>query len=408
MNVLIAHPGRQHAHQLALALHQENALHGFWTGVPTADPATKGPLYRTIARLSPQPTTSLPGEKVRHNYVVPLARRINERLWREGKGKAYQHRVLWWFDRWCARRLPQNLDAVICYESSACDTFRAAKKQGVTTILDAASFHHEWQDEVYEPPESETAHRRINARKNEEVELADHILTVSELARESYIEAGVPPEEVTSVPMGADLSAFGPEGSGADEDSGPFTFLFAGQAGRRKGGDVLLAASERLARRSDRQHRVQFAGSTDDQLFAGTDAPVEKLGYLDRPELAAAYRRADVLVLPSRHDSFGRVVVEAMATGLPALVSEHVGAKEVITEGKNGWVVPADDIDALANQMRWCVEHSDQVAAMRGPAADAATKYTWAAYRERVVDVLGGMVKERKSGLPASRVSSVR
>jgi glycosyltransferase involved in cell wall biosynthesis len=171
---------------------------------------------------------------------------------------------------------------------------------------------------------------------------------------------------------------------------------------------VLLEASERLARRTDRQHRVQFAGSTENQLFAGTDAPVEKLGFLDRPELAASYRRADVLVLPSRHDSFGRVVVEAMATGLPALVSENVGAKEVITEGKNGWVVPADDIDALANQMRWCIEHSDQVAAMRGPAADAATKYTWAAYRDRVVDALGGMVKERKSGLDASRVSSVR
>jgi len=387
MNVLIAHPGRQHAHQLALALHQNEALYGFWTGVPTADPETKGPLYRAIAHLSPQPTVALPGEKVRHNYVVPLARRINQRLWTDGRRADWQHRVLAWFDRWVPRRLPHDLDAVICYESSARETFRVAKERGVTTILDAASFHHEWQDDVYEPEESELVHRRINARKDEEIRLADHILTVSELARDSYVEAGVPPERVTSVPMGADLSAFYPDGEGAEEKNGPFTFIFAGQAGRRKGADLLLAASERL----DRQgipHRVQFAGSTEDQLFAETDAPVERLGYLSRPALAMAFRRADCLVLPSRHDSFGRVVVEAMATGLPAIVSEHVGAKEMIAEGENGWIVPSEDAEVLAQKMRWRVKHSGKVAEKREKAVEAARKYTWKAYRRRVVDVI--------------------
>jgi glycosyltransferase involved in cell wall biosynthesis len=396
MNILIAHPGRQHAHQLALALHQENALYGFWTGVPTADPETKGPLYRVVAHLSPQPTTSLPGQKVRHNYVVPLARRINERLWSEGYGKAYQHRILWWFDRWCARRLPEDLDGVICYESSARDTFRAAKEQGITTILDAASFHHEWQDEVYEPPESNAAHRRINVRKDEEVELADHILTVSELARESYVEAGVSPEQVTSVPMGADLSAFGPEGPGAEDDSVPFTFIFAGQAGRRKGADVLLAASEKLTQRLDQEHRVQFAGSTNDRLFAGTEAPVEKLGYLSRSSLSAAFRRADCLVLPSRHDSFGRVIVEAMATGLPTIVSEHVGAKEVLTEGETGWIVPAGDVKALADRMRWCINHPKRVHSMSDAVVSAAQNFSWGAYRQRVIAGLEKAIGDTK------------
>jgi glycosyltransferase involved in cell wall biosynthesis len=391
MNILVAHPGRQHAHQLALALYQENALNEFWTGVPTADPETKGPLYRAIADLSPQPTTPLPGQKVRHNYVVPLARRINERLWTEGQGKAYQHRVLWWFDRWCARRFPGEHDAVICYESSARETFRFAKEQGVTTILDAASFHHEWQDAVYEPPEPDAVHQRINARKDEEVDLADHILTVSELARDSYVEAGVPPEQVTSVPMGADLSEFGPDGEGTADDPGLFTFIFAGQAGRRKGADVLLSASERLAREGI-SHHVQFAGGTDERLFEKVEAPVERLGYLSRRALAEAFRRADCLVLPSRHDSFGRVVAEAMATGLPVLVSENVGAKEAIDKGGNGWVIPADDVEALARRMQWCVEHPEKVASMQKPAVVTAQDYTWSAYRKRVTDVLASVI----------------
>jgi glycosyltransferase involved in cell wall biosynthesis len=290
-----------------------------------------------------------------------------------------------------AQRLPNDLDAVICYESSARETFRVARGSGTTTILDAASFHHEWQDEVYDPPESREVHQRINERKDEEIQLADHILTVSELARDSYVEAGVLPQRVSSVPMGADLAAFHPDGEGAEDDAGPFTFIFAGEAGRRKGADLLLAASERLDRQ-EVPHRVQFAGSTDDELFAGTDAPAKRLGYLSRPELAAAFRRADCLVLPSRHDSFGRVVVEAMATGLPTIVSEHVGAKQVIAEDASGWVVPIEDIGVLAKRMRWCVEHPGKVTAMRKPAIEAARTYTWTAYRERVVDMITSVV----------------
>ncbi|MCS4185179.1 glycosyltransferase family 4 protein [Salinibacter ruber] len=393
MRILVTHPGRQHSHQLAHALHERNQLAEYWTGVPAADPATKGALYKLLARLSPQPTLDLPGEEVRHNVVMPLVRRVAGTVFDAPRATDWRHRAAAWFDIWAARRLPADLDVVVCYENGARETFRAAKEQGATTILDAASFHYTWQDAFYEPVETDAVHRRINARKDDEVELADHILTVSELARQSYIDAGVPPEQVTSVPMGTDLSAFTPRDGTRDISSTPFTFLFAGHAGRRKGVDVLLAASERLARQGA-SHRLEFAGGTDDGLFDDTSAPVERLGYLSTPDLAEAFRRADVLVLPSRHDSFGRVVVEALATGLPVLVSEHVGAKEVIDEGETGWVVPADDVEALSEQMRWCIEHPEQVREMHDACLDTAQDYSWEAYRERVAGVIGSVFRE--------------
>ena len=392
MRILVTHPGRQHSHELARALYERNQLAGYWTGVPAADPATKRTLYELLARLSPQPTVSLPGDLVQHNVVMPLVRRVAEIVFDAPRATDWRHRAAAWFDAWAARRIPANLDAVVCYENGARETFRAAKAQGAKTILDAASFHHAWQDAFYEPVESDAVHRRINARKDEEVELADHILTVSELARESYIDAGVPPEQVTSVPMGTDLSAFAPPDEKPDISSTPFTFLFAGHAGRRKGVDVLLAASERLVRHGA-THQLQFAGGADDELFDDTAAPVERLGYLSTPDLAEAFRRADVLVLPSRHDSFGRVVVEALATGLPVLLSEHVGAKEAITEGETGWGVPAEDVEALIAQMRWCIEHPEQVHGMRSACVDTAQDYSWTAYRERVTEVLASVAE---------------
>jgi glycosyltransferase involved in cell wall biosynthesis len=300
-----------------------------------------------------------------------------------------------WFDRWCAWQLPEGLDAVVCYENAAFHTFRAAKKKGITTVLDAASFHYEWQDAVYDPVEPTDAHARINVRKDKEIALADHVLTVSELARDSYVKGGAPGEKVTVVPMGADLSDFVPPGSSRRPLEAPITFLFVGHAGRRKGTDTLLSAT-RILEEKGKAHRVQFAGDADPALFDTPPSTVERLGYLVREDLVAAMHRADVLVLPSRHDSFGRVVVEAMATGLPALVSEHVGAKQVVTTGTNGWVVPAEDAGALAEQMQWCVEHPEQVAAMQDAAVEAAQEYTWTAYRQRVVDVLASIIEKNK------------
>jgi glycosyltransferase involved in cell wall biosynthesis len=68
----------------------------------------------------------------------------------------------------------------------------------------------------------------------------------------------------------------------------------------------------------------------------------------------------------------------------------------VLTEGENGWTVPAENVDALAEQMRWCVEHRDRVAEMRAAAVRAAQDYTWAAYRERVKEVIASVIEQNR------------
>lgn len=406
MRVLLTHPGRQYSHHLAEALRDRGMLAGYWTGVPAVNPEEAGLIHELMARLSPQPTLELPAHQVRHCYVAPITRRLAGLLLPRPHAVAWEHRSFAWFDRWAARRLPaEALDAVVCYENAALDTFQGAKESGVVTVLDAASFHHGWQDAFFDPEEPDRAHRAITRRKDREIALADHVLTVSEFARASYLDAGVPPEKVTAVPLGADLSIFSPQRPSSPPDSGPFIFIFAGYADRRKGVDVLLEASERLATELEREHRIWFAGHRDDRLFRQTAAPVEPLGYLERKALARAFQRADCLVLPSRHDSFGMVVVEAMAAGLPAIVSEHVGAREAVTEGETGWTVPPEDSDLLAERMAWCVEHRPEVRELGRRAVEAARAYTWEAYRDRVVRVLETVVRAyrpRETGVPGN------
>ena len=119
----------------------------------------------------------------------------------------------------------------------------------------------------------------------------------------------------------------------------------------------------------------------------GTEG-IDVLGSMPQPALAAELRRADVLVLPSRNDSYGMVVAEALASGTPVLVSEMVGAKDLVSEGKTGWIVPMGDAAALAERMAWCAGHPQAVRALRGDCRRASEPATWPAYHQRLAELL--------------------
>jgi glycosyltransferase involved in cell wall biosynthesis len=197
-------------------------------------------------------------------------------------------------------------------------------------------------------------------------------------------------------PLGADTELFTPRAEGGPAPDG-FTFLFAGASIHRKGFDLLLAAFAQVARvapdvclrvvgpRGDAAHLLE-------SLKGAPGSRVVATGPTDQPGLAAELRRADCLVLPSRNDSYAMVVAEALAAGVPALVSEMVGAKDLLTEGKTGWVVPAGDVDALTAQMLWCAGHAAEVRAMRDACRRAAEGAAWPAYHARLAELVRRIV----------------
>jgi glycosyltransferase involved in cell wall biosynthesis len=369
MKVLVTHPGRQHSHQAALALEKAGLLAGYWSGVPASGFRRYGPVPLDPARTVWFPWT-------------PALRRI-------GPGADFAACRL--FDRWAAGRLGKaGARAVIACEISALAIFRKARELGMVTLLDAPSIHHAAQDRLHGTTDSPELHRRIVAVKDAEIALADHVLTVSELARRTYLEAGVPPEKVHALPLGADLELFAPAPAGTVEKSGPPTFLFAGATIRRKGFDLLVEAFERV-RPDIPGVRLRIVGSRGD-LGHLLNPHVDFLGPKTQPELAAELRRADVLVLPSRNDSYAMVVAEALASGTPVIVSEMVGAKDLVTEGKTGWIVPVEDVAALAERMAWCARHPEEVRALAGSCRRAAEGATWPAYHQRLAALVRSLI----------------
>ncbi len=105
----------------------------------------------------------------------------------------------------------------------------------------------------------------------------------------------------------------------------------------------------------------------------------------DVPQLL---RDGDVLILPSAQDGFGSVVLEAMACGLPVIVSNRVGAKDWVKDGVNGFIFPFGNREALEERMAWFVSDFSRVESLRAQARATAEQCSWENYGRRLVSMI--------------------
>ncbi len=164
--------------------------------------------------------------------------------------------------------------------------------------------------------------------------------------------------------MGVDLNRFDPENPEVVEAAktlrkdGVFTFIFIGRIVRDKGINELAEAFSQLYK--ERQDvRLLLVGPAEDSLdpvSAETKEIIKSCNGIEavgsqkdvRPWLAAS----DAFVFPSYREGFPNVVIEAGAMGLPSIVTDINGSREIIIEGKNGTIVPSKDADALYKAMK--------------------------------------------------------
>ena len=141
--------------------------------------------------------------------------------------------------------------------------------------------------------------------------------------------------------------------------------LFVGRLEGRKGIDTLLAAVVRMVASGD---DVVLTVVGDDSLPGpGTDGltyrqvferdhpdladRVHFLGRVDDDELTAQYAATDVFVAPSRFESFGLMLLEAMMFAKPVVCADVGGMRDIVEDGTTGYRVPPDDVDALAHSL---------------------------------------------------------
>ena len=178
--------------------------------------------------------------------------------------------------------------------------------------------------------------------------LAAHVAVSDATARTVERYEGLPPHSVRTIYNGVAAADVRPVPKCVD---GPLIGVVA-RLHRSKGIDVLVRAMVRLPGAS---LAVVGRGDVQDDLEAlakelGVDDRVHMLGWQDRPQDHIA--TFDVLAVPSRVEPFGLVIAEAMRAGLPVVASNVGGIPEVVADGETGFLVPPDDVDALAGALQ--------------------------------------------------------
>jgi glycosyltransferase involved in cell wall biosynthesis len=186
---------------------------------------------------------------------------------------------------------------------------------------------------------------------------ADELWTPSTFSRNSFIRSGIQPEKVQIIPNGIRPSLFTPYGGKHDFQSKTgrkLTFLFVGGTIFRKGIDILLGAfcsafknneAVRLIIKDmggDTFYKGQTAREYITQLQQQPDCPeiIYMDEYITEEQMAAIYRGCDVFISPYRGEGFSLPTLEAMACGLPVIVTAG-GATDDFTDEFTGWHIPA-------------------------------------------------------------------
>jgi glycosyltransferase involved in cell wall biosynthesis len=390
--IVVSHPGIQHSHQLALALYERNLLSMYYSGVPVLSPDDQQPFWLSKIAARKLKVVPIPRGQRCHPIGFQLMLRAGGRLPILMDRDDFTHRMFHLYDWWFSRRLASlKPDVVVAYENSAYHTFKVAKAMGARCVLDAASLHHtagsRWQVDSATPFRAE-----INRRKDMEIEQADLILTCSPLAAKSYEEADVASTKLRPLLLGAELpsmrSLWVPH-----EHS--LHYVFAGALSYRKSIDLILSVFRRLHAEGV-SVRVSFVGGLAETKWLGEihrTPNAEYLPNMEQTQLFEYFSKADCLLLPSRFDSFGMVVAEAMACGAPAIVSTQVGAKAMIEQFPgSGWIVEPS-AESLYRCLQDHANNRSQVFGAREHAKEAASSFTWDAYRTRAGNLFESFCK---------------
>jgi glycosyltransferase involved in cell wall biosynthesis/predicted metal-dependent phosphoesterase TrpH len=169
------------------------------------------------------------------------------------------------------------------------------------------------------------------------------VLSPSESADESLRALGVPGERIRRWERGVDVRRFDPALRDPASLPGELNVLYAGRLTTEKGAD-LLADAFLTARAADPRLHLVLAGGgpEEDALRARLGPHATFLGWLEGERLARAYASADVFLFASRTDTFGQVLLEAQASGLPVVAVAEGGPRSLIEDGRTGRLCPPD------------------------------------------------------------------
>jgi glycosyltransferase involved in cell wall biosynthesis len=326
---------------------------------------------RSILRQGPRPCKAfanryhpdLPNSKViSFNLGSIYFHAWNSRNTKDIETEFHQHIN---FGRWFSTKVARDLarrpldpqtDRFFGFNTGCLETIQLLNQRGITTVVDQMDPARVEEQLVFEESERWPGWQKLPGRipalywerMDAEWAAASMVLVNSEWSCQALITQGVAPEKIAVIsPSYEPEKLLLPERRNLNN---PITVLWLGLVNLRKGIQYLIQAARLLAHEPN--IRFVVAGPIQISEHAVKSAPpnMQFLGKVSRSDVPAVYQQADVFVLPTLSDGFAVAQLEAMARGLPVIVTPNCG--EVVTDGIDGFIVPPRDGHAIAQAIQ--------------------------------------------------------
>ena len=305
-----------------------------------------------------RPTAGIPSELTLFNKSWGAAATLSAMVLPSYQGEWVRSAIHPLYDAWVLPKI-QPKDNIISSYGYANFCFKKVKKLQGQTFLDAGNSHpaHFW-DVITEEHRIWGVKRppyppHWNQRARRMLDSTDYIICPSRYVEKTYLERGFNKDRLLYAPFPTDLSLFKPDLE-TIPPANPLRVICTGSVSLRKGFPYLLEAVRLL--RKDRDVRLMLTDSIESSMLPFLKKydhiPIEWAPTLNHRDLANRLKKAHVFALLSLEDGFARTVTEALACGVPAVVTPHTGSRDFIVNGKNGFVVPIRDASAAAEAIQ--------------------------------------------------------
>lgn len=347
----------------------------------------------------------LPHYKIKTHPIREIARLLAEKL---GLRRLTEHETGWasidrvWnrLDEITANYLRESherlkLRTVYAYEDCAWHSFEVAQELGVRRVYDLPIAYWETAQRLlrgeaerypdWEPTLGGTRDSEEKLmRKTHELDLAEIVICPSTFVLDSLPENVRRTKQCVIAPFGSPH----PSHESRRTSGNRLRILFAGALSQRKGLADLFAA-------------MKLVNSPGAELIVMGSAILPMQFYRSQfdhfiyepPRAHAAVLRlmqsCDVLVLPSIVEGRALVQQEAMACGLPLIVTRNAGGEDLIIEGQTGFLVPAGEPAAIAEKIEWFLENRGKLPGMRAAVRAKAAELTWPTYGAKILHAIG-------------------
>jgi glycosyltransferase involved in cell wall biosynthesis len=383
MNITVSVFGRFHAFYLAHQLQKHGHLQRLITSYPKFE-------VRKYGITDSKTCSLLTYELVRRGLTrVPswIKPDMDLRFWLSER-----------FDHAACSHIPKGTELFIGWSSFSEEGLLRARGLGAVTILERGSSHIEYQRDILHQEYSKYGleaclpHPQIVEKEKREYAIADYIEVPSTFAYQSFVEKGIDEKKLIRGFRGVDLSNF----HKLPKQDNVFRVVFAGAMVLRKGVHYLLQAFVELNLPNSELWLLGGKKPEIESFFRKYDGYFRYFGAVPQAKLHEYYSQCSVFVICSIEEGLAMVQPQAMACGLPLICTTNTGGEDLIEDGKEGFIVPIRDVDALKERILRLYDQKDLCHKM-GQAAYRKVRsgLTWDDYGDFIVQQHQDIISKR-------------